>query len=469
MSESRPESTEPVADQSAISAKRKQSIIRYLKLAFFTKIPSSLMPLVVVPMASHVFGREYDAFTALVTILGIFNILNFGLGPAAGVEFSPFAEKPNAEKESRLFASTFVSYLGSSLVMSLIVLLLVFGVGAERIFGPNLSDQVPLLNRGMLILAVAMIVLGLGAVVSNAYWGFMQDYKNSQANIVAQILMVGLTFAAVAVFRSPLMFVAAYAMTGSLISCLHGIRLFKFDRKELRFDLRLANLNVAWRLFTANSLQSISSVGYLLSRMAPILLLSWTAPSATAIGRAGTFNVWHQPVTGLLSVFAASAIPAISAAISSQDTNWAKRAVKKFAKFLTLGFVLIFIGSITLGPTVSRLLFSERYSMNMVEFTLLALCAASTTVLGFANSVCLTLKRYRDNAIAGVVQGVLGFSLAAVMMPKFGLAGYAAPMAIAEFTAAGILILVIRREFKLISQTVPVAAEPSGSTESPHS
>ncbi len=465
MSESHSESPELRPDQSTINAARKQSIIRYLKLAFFTKIPSSLMPLLVVPLASHLFGRQYDAFTALITLLGIFNILNFGLGPAAGVEFSPYAENPNPEKESSLFASTFVSYLGSSLLTTLIILGLAQFVGAPRIFGPNLEDQSVLLTQGLQILALSMVVAGLGAVVSNAYWGYMQDYKNNQANIVSQTLLVLLCFIAVAVFRAPLLYVAAFSMTTGIVYMLHSIRLFKFDRKDLRFDLKLFQPKVASRLFVSNSLQSIGSIGYLLSRMAPILLLSWTAPSATAIGQAGTFNVWHQPVTGLLSVFAASAIPAISAAISSQDINWAKRAVKKFAKFLTLGFVIVFIGSVTLGPTVSRMLFSERYSMDVVEFTLLALCAASTTVLGFANSVCLTLKRYRDNAVAGLVQGVLGFSLAALMMPKFGLAGYAAPMAIAEFTAAGILILVIRREFTSISRTVPVAAEPSENIE----
>ncbi|MFM9874725.1 MAG: lipopolysaccharide biosynthesis protein [Fimbriimonadaceae bacterium] len=438
--------------QLAVEANRKASIIKFLRTAVWSKLPASVMLLVVLPKASEQFGVQFDAFQALTAILTLFNTVNLGIGPSAGIAFSKFAENPDPPAENKLLTSAIMSYAGSSLLTVLLIFLSLIYPSVGGLFGPSLISESALLTTGMLILALTVVVIAPQNIVMNTYWGTLQDYKNSQANIIGQFILVAVGIFSVFVLKSPLAFLAAFGMTLPIVHCFHGLRLFLKDRPTLRPTFKKIDWQESWQLFKDNALQSIGSLGFVLSRSVPVILIGTITGKSVEIGRAGIFLAWHGPISSLMGILVLSATPAIAAAVQSGDIAWAKKAIKKMAKILTIASVVAAVLVILIGPPISQMLFKDNYSMNHAEFAMVVAGAISTTFVVFANQMSMALKSFKENCIAGLIHGFMGLAIAVLLIPSLGLLGFAIGMVVGELTGGYFLTRLVQQYFRKQSQ-----------------
>lgn len=435
--------------QLAVEANRKASIIKFLRTAVWSKLPASLMLLVVLPKAREQFGTDgYAAFQALTATLTLFNTVNLGIGPAAGIAFSKFAENPNHSEENRLITSSIINSGLSSLITILLILGSLIYPGVNVLFGASLASQAPMLTGGIFVLAATVFAIFPQNVVMTTYWGFLQDFKNSQANIIGQFVLVSLCLSAVFLLNSPLLFLAAFGMTVPLIHCFHGLRLFLKDRPTLRPNFKAIDWRESLQLLKENSLQSVGGLGFVLSRSVPVVLIGSITGKSADIGRAGTFLAWHGPISSLMGILVLSATPAIAASIQSGDLHWAKRAIKKMAKILTIVSIVAAISIVTLGPPLSHFLFKNELAMNHFEFAMVVAGAISTTFVVFANQMSMALKSFKENCIAGLLHGFMGLAVAVLLIPSLGLLGFAIGMVAGELTGGYFLTRLVQQYFR---------------------
>lgn len=434
--------------QLAVEANRKASIVKFLRTAIWSKLPASVMLLVVLPKAAEQFGKQFDAFNALVAILTLFNTVNLGIGPAAGIEFSKYAENPDPPAENRLMTSAIISYAGSSILTAILILLSLIYPGVGGLFGPTLASEAALLLSGMFVLATTVIIIAPQNIVMNTYWGTLQDYKNSQANIVGQFILVFTGVFSVFVLKSPLAFLASYGMTVPVVHCFHGLRLFLKDRQTLRPHFKQIDWKQSWHLFKSNALQSIGGLGFVLSRSVPVILIGTITGKSVEIGRAGIFLAWHGPISSLMGILVLSTTPAIAAAVQSGDFPWAKKAIRRMAKILSIASITAAVLVISLGPPISSFLFKNNYAMNHMEFAFVVAAAISTTFIVFANQMSLALQSFKQNCIAGMIHGVTGLAVSVLLIPSLGLTGFAIGIVIGELSGGLFLTRVIQKYFR---------------------
>jgi O-antigen/teichoic acid export membrane protein len=435
--------------QLAVEANRKASIVKFLRTAIWSKLPASVMLLVVLPKAAEQFGTDkFAAFLALTAILTLFNTVNLGIGPAAGIAFSKYAESPHPEEENRLITSSILNSGLSSVITMLLILGSLIYPGVKVLFGPTLASQSAMLTGGVVILAMIVLVIAPQNVIMTTYWGTLQDYKNSQANIVGQFILVTCCTSAVFIFKSPLAFLAMYGMSVPLVHVFHGLRLFLKDRPTLRPNFKAIDWKETWQLFKENTLQSIGGLGFVLSRSVPVVIIGTITGKAVDIGRAGLFLTWHGPISSIMGLLVLSATPAIAAAIQSGDLPWAKRAIKKMAKVLSIVSVVAAILIISIGPPLSHYLFKDALAMNHAEFAMVVAGAISTTFVVFANQMSMALKSFKENCIAGLLHGFMGLAVAVLLIPSLGLLGFAIGMVAGELTGGYFLTRLVQQFFR---------------------
>jgi O-antigen/teichoic acid export membrane protein len=437
--------TEPTPTPSIDTSNRRTSIIKYLKTAVWSKLPASLVLLVITPYATHQFGSQYDAFAALTALLT--TIVTFGVGPAAAIEFSKYAENPDQPAENRLLASSIIGTLIVSLAMSVIVFGLMIYPGVGVIFGESLAPQKTLLTQGMILVGIGIFAVAAHYIILNIYWGHLEEYKNSQANIVGQFILVVGCLVAIGVFKSPILFLAIYSLTAPITHLIHGYRLFAIDYPQLRPNFHQIDRDMVKHLIKANFLQSISGLGYVLSRQVPIIAIGTITGSASNIGRSAIFMSWHGPTSNILGLIVASVAGAISASIQSEDYDWTKRTIKKVAKVLLLATALMTALAVLLGPLISQTLFPKHYAMNGLEFALVCLAAASTSILVFSNQVSTAQRGFLQNSIAGIIQGIVGLSLALLLIPSLGAVGFLVGIIGGEISGSIFLVQRVRQFF----------------------
>jgi O-antigen/teichoic acid export membrane protein len=438
------EESNPELTQADHRANRKASVLKTIKTSIWTKFPSVIILLVVLPLATREFGPTFNAFAAILALLSTFQTFNLGVGPAAAMELSKFAESPNEELEKRVIGQAFVAYLSSSVATALIFAITYFALGQNKIYGESIQDQDAILQSGTILIGLGILLNGPTAFCLQLYTGYLQEHKNAQANILVQTISLLGTLLAVTVFNSPLMFLAAQTFPHPIINILHSIRFFRNVRPKLQPVFDNKTLNGAFSFFKKNLLFSIGTMGALATRSFPIILIGFYNPNADQIGTANIFINWLNPLVNLMTLFTISLSPAIATAITNNDSDWVRRILNKLAKGASVALLFAVPLAFVLGPMINDVLFPERYALTNIQFALLAIAAMTSASLGLAFSTSAAQRAYRRNASAGLIQAFVGIAVAVAAIPSLGITGLALAIISSEITAIVFLTKSIR-------------------------
>lgn len=446
------EESNPELTQADHRANRKASVLKTIKTSVWTKFPSVIILLVVLPLATREFGATFNAFAAILALLSTFQTFNLGVGPAAAMELSKFAESPNEEQECLTIGQAFLAYIFSSVLTALIFIGAYFLLGQNSIYGRSLQDQQAMLTLGTVLIAVGILLNGPSSLAQQLNTGYLQEHKNAQANILIQSAVLIVSIFAVTVLKSPAIYLFTVALTHPTITVLHSLRFFLIDRPHIRPRINKASISHSLRFLSNNCLFSIGTMGTLTTRALPVLLIGFYSASSNNIGTASLFISWLNPILNILTLVTVSLAPAIATAITNHDLAWAKRILQKLAKYVLVALSLGIPAAFLVGPLLHKALFPSQYSLTSLHFALLLLAATTSSILGLAFSTSAACKGYRLNAKAGVVQAVVGTLTAVVLLPQLGITGMALAIIFSELVAIAILARGIQVNFRSTPQ-----------------
>jgi O-antigen/teichoic acid export membrane protein len=438
------EESNPELTQADHRANRKASVLKTIRTSVWTKFPSVIILLVVLPLATREFGPTFNAFAAILALLSTFQTFNLGVGPAAAMELSKFAESPNEEKECLTIGQSALAYVLSSVLTAVIFIGAYFIFGQNSMYGNSLQDQQAMLTLGTVLIAVGILLNGPSSLAQQLNTGYLQEHKNAQANIVIQSAVLIISIFAVTVLKSPAIYLFTVALTHPTVTVIHSLRFFLIDKPHIRPRLNKASLSNSVRLLLNNCLFSIGTMGTLTTRALPVLLIGFYSASSNNIGTASLFISWLNPILNILTLVTVSLTPAIATAITNHDFDWAKKILQKLAKYVTLTLAVGIPLAYFVGPIVHRALFPSQYSLTSLHFALLLLAATTSAILGLAFSTSAATKRYKQNAQAGIIQAVVGTSVAIVLLPNLGITGMALAIIMSETVALIYLAANIR-------------------------
>ncbi len=364
------------------------------------------------------------------------------------MELSKFAESPNEEEESLVIGQSILAYFLSSVLTALIFIGAYYLFGQNLIYGHTLQDQAAMLTLGTVLITVGILLNGPSSLAQQLNTGYLQEHKNAQANIFIQSAVLIVSIFAVTILKSPAIYLFTVALTHPTITVLHSLRFFLIDKPSIKPRLNRASFSNSLRFFTRNCLFSIGTMGTLTTRALPVLLIGFYSASSNNIGTASLFISWLNPILNLLTLVTVSLTPAIATAITNHDIEWAQRILKKLAKYVLFALSVGIPAAFLVGPILHRALFPSQYSLTSLHFALLLLAATTSSVLGLAFSTSAACKGYRHNAIAGVVQAVVGTLTAIVLLPQLGITGMALAIILSEVVAIAILAKGIQTNFQ---------------------
>ncbi|ARU41730.1 hypothetical protein CCB80_11495 [Armatimonadetes bacterium Uphvl-Ar1] len=446
------EESNPELTQADHRANRKASVLKTIKTSVWTKFPSVIILLVVLPLATREFGPTFNAFAAILALLSTFQTFNLGVGPAAAMELSRFTESPNEDQECLTIGQAFLAYIFSSVLTALIFIGAYFLLGQNSIYGRSLQDQQAMLTLGTVLIAVGILLNGPSSLAQQLNTGYLQEHKNAQANILIQSAVLIVSIFAVTVLKSPAIYLFTVALTHPTITVLHSLRFFLIDKPHIRPRLNKVSLSNSVRLLLNNCLFSIGTMGTLTTRALPVLLIGFYSASSNNIGTASLFISWLNPILNILTLVTVSLTPAIATAITNHDLAWAKRILQKLAKYVLVALSIGIPAALLVGPLLHKALFPSQYSLTSLHFALLLLAATTSSILGLSFSTSAACKEYRLNAKAGVVQAIVGTLTAIVLLPQLGITGMALAIIFSELVAIAILARGIQANFRSTPQ-----------------
>ncbi|MBA4291547.1 hypothetical protein C0431_01110 [bacterium] len=439
------EESNPELTQADHRANRKASVLKTIKTSIWTKFPSVIILLVVLPLATREFGPTFNAFAAILALLSTFQTFNLGVGPAAAMELSKFAESPNEEEESLVIGQSILAYFLSSVLTALIFIGAYYLFGQNLIYGHTLQDQAAMLTLGTVLITVGILLNGPSSLAQQLNTGYLQEHKNAQANIFIQSAVLIVSIFAVTILKSPAIYLFTVALTHPTITVLHSLRFFLIDKPRIKPRLNKASLSNSLILLMNNCLFSIGTMGTLTTRALPVLLIGFYSASSNNIGTASLFISWLNPIINIMTLVTVSLTPAIATAITNHDFDWARRILQKLAKYVTLTLAVGIPLAYFIGPKVHRALFPSQYTLTSLHFALLLLAATTSAILGLAFSTSAASKRYKQNAQAGIIQAVVGTSVAIALLPTLGITGMALAIIMSEAVALIYLAANIRK------------------------
>ena len=424
---------------------RRDSIKRFLGASLISKLVSLAVPFVVAPLAIRVLGELYAAHVALFGMASILTTANLGVGPALSFKITKYAAKSNPEEESKWFSSGLMANLLTGSLLSLIVLLAAFFLDPVMIYGGALKDFRSALTSGTIYLAAFCLFYGASNAIANMFIGYLQEYR--------VIFSITLSQAFIILATAPLLHAYPYVLTYLILTSASaiifqvgaGVVLVKKWKPHLQVAYKLVEFARVKKLLVENTLQSFSGLGYIISRQVTLLMLSAMSLSHIAVGIAGTLTVLHGPYSGLLTMFASAVLPTLSNARDEKDAGWIWRTTRRLLLILPAIVIVATVVLYFFGPMATKFLYQE-YALDATESVLLGLMGASTGLLVICNAYSQAFGKFALNGFSGIVHAGIGLLGGFLLMPTYGVKGYAVAWIVAETTAAIVIAAVARKQ-----------------------
>jgi len=382
-----------------------------IKLSIFASIVSKVfgvfLPLVTLPLAAYHLGKSYDAFMVLVNLGGLFSAINLGIGPAAVYKIAKYATAKNEDQERTLLASSFVSAMGSSLIVASIVILIGVFAPIELIFGKSFTPFEQVLRPGVFFLAFIVIMYALQGTAVNMYTGYMEVHKIRYTMAAGYLLSAIL--APIIIITTKSMFWTFVVIMGipAVLPLTLIFRLLRVDRPYLNGSWKWFSKSESFSIFKGNMLQSVSDFGLMASRQLPVVAIGFIGISTLGAGQAGTFIVWIQTIITVFYMVLGAITPAISHAFQAKDWKWIDMTNRKLWYGISLAGVIGTFLAMGIGPLLLNKLYAARFEVTSIDCLFLALALLSNIFMSWFAALCTSIGMFRQNSVGGIIQGVV--------------------------------------------------------------
>lgn len=413
----------PDNDQSISHAKRAKSV----KLAVIVSVASKLFGFVIqfaaIPFAAAALGHGFQIYSLLANLGNIIGIANIGSGPGIAMKLTEFAVNGNESEERKWFTSGLITTAGSTAFIFLIALLVGLMVPMPTLFGETVVGSESSMRTGFLLMAVLATLQNTLVYFTNAYAGYLEDYKSKTVMMAGYALSIPAVFLvcryspsavglAMAIFGIPILaqFYLVYTLWGK-------------DRPYLRFDVQDWIRERGVKIFKLNVLYTLNAVGSVLAKGGSVIFLSKFGPHQDTAGTANTLMQWYILAVSVYIMIAGSCWPSFSNAKKHKDWDWIARGLKRLTLALTGAGLLggLIVGF--LGVPVADLLYKGKEVF--VTPQLAWLCGVVVFLAAFEVAgmfLLMAFDKMRQAAYAGLMQGAI-MLLGIGWMKQYGLPG----------------------------------------------
>lgn len=318
--------TSPVAD-----ANVHRSLRRNIGAAMVARIASMATSMLIVPLSVGALTEaEYGVLSSLVSISIILGLADLGVANSLLTRLSIAEASRDDARFAREASSAWAMTLFAAAIAVLVCFVIAAAGGTPTIFGATKSGTLPAGTTSAMLIVIAVVALRNPlSVVQIARRAQLQGWFNAAIDIASSALRLVCVYFATQV-RGSLTWIVAAAFLPWLV-----LDLLNFLSYRRRFPLRSPNLRRASRE-TARSMVRPASLFLLLQITTALAYSTGSLVVGHVVGleQVQQFSVPNQMALAAISVLTAATgqlWPAISQALATEQTAWARRLVRQSA------------------------------------------------------------------------------------------------------------------------------------------
>lgn len=353
-----------------------------------SKVASTLVQLVLMPIAAAALGSGgFALYVMLTAAAGWLSMTNLGLGPTLSVRIAQNETSGSPQHEQALFSSIFWVSVVLSCAVAISTIMCIFMLPVHNLFGAGFVDSAQTIAFGLLVLTLAYILQSTLAIYEAAQAGRQRQYTTNIATALSAPATMAAVYFTAKWMPNPVALLVAGLLPTLITRTAHAwwiaSRRSSFVPRWAGFDAGLAK-----SVMVSGAFYSLAgSAGNFISHGLPTMLVGRVLDTAQTGSFAATLTLVTL-LSGVTSMMASPAIPAIANSHAEHDSHWVHQAYWKLVTWsavfsagtaLALGFLgdVIFAWWLrgTVAPSQELLLFAGLYfilsSIEVVHFSVL--------------------------------------------------------------------------------------------------
>jgi O-antigen/teichoic acid export membrane protein len=337
-----------------------------MKLAVVTSIISKVMTVIVqviaTPVAINALGVEqYGVFVTLTAVLAWMSIANAGLVPGLTRGIAISVASDDRASQERYLSSAFFLISGIASVLLALLVIVLWGLPVESLFGNRYADYTGEIRRGLLWLGLIFILRLTLSVVEAARQGYQEQYINNLSMVGGNALSMVLLFTVAYYWPTIVGMTVAIYGTIVLAQLLNGVHLVGFSRSFLVPRFRHFDFVSSKILLSTGSAFFIVQMSSFVGQELIVLLVGRDLGPESA----GTVAVMLRLLIlcgGVVAMVTLPLWPAITDAVARGNIDWVRSTYKKLTLFsvfysVSIGVMIAIFGNtivhLWIGPEVS--------------------------------------------------------------------------------------------------------------------
>lgn len=409
---------------------RNRSIRNAISTSLVSKATSAVLQFGSMPLAARVLGREeFGIFATISMSLFAVNLLQLGVGPAAGKGISEAAASSDRLRESRIYLAGTVLVLVLGLLAVALIGLVLAVVPIPVLFGAGYASWSEMMLPALLLSSVLVAGEFLAGFQDRVREGYMEasvaNAFAAGANLLCALsVMVGMAFKPTVLILLVSLFVPN--ILARLLSAVFLIR----KRPYL----------LAWRGGPDRRLmEELIRDGLSFSATRTVVFLVEYNLCALLVGRLlgpGQVAIFHVLMSlntafaGLLIMIGTPMWAAMVDAKARGDLRWMAASTRNFYRFLVSCIVPATAGLIALGPWILVKWYGPEFATNRLLFAAFSLLLLARGWREVNHFLCVGLGKLQDTVgpvlaglALGVALGLAGLHLMGLWALLAGLAG----------------------------------------------
>jgi O-antigen/teichoic acid export membrane protein len=379
--------------------------------------------LVTVPIALDYLGAErYGMWMTISSLLALLSFTDLGIGNGLMNAVAEANGRDDKGAASRYISSAYVMLTALAAVLGLAFALIYGLVPWDRVFGVHSPQAVADAGPALAAFAACFLLAMPLSIVQQVRRGYQEGYVSSL--FLALGSFIGLVLVLTAIFaRAPLpILVLSMAGPPIVVSVVHSIELFAFERRDLRPRLSLVDSAAAGQVLRVGIFFLVLQVAMALGYWSNSII------AAQIVGAAKVSEYYVATKLFLIPTMAGTMLlaplwPAYREAITRGDAPWVRATLRRSFALIAFGVVPMAAALMVAGPVLIELWVGSAVAPSM---SLIAACGLWSILSGWWVAISMFLngaQLIRFQLVMAVIMTAVNLPLSIWLTFTIGVAG----------------------------------------------
>ena len=332
---------------------RKRRIALTALTSMILKVLSMIIPLITVKITlSYLTTEIYGLWSAITTFFALFAFSDLGLGNGLQTKLSQASGTDDTELCRKVISNTYSILIAISFLLLIVFLGIFPFVDWAALMNAQSNETIMLASSIVFIIVIPKILSIPVAIISRTQNALQEGYRSNTWSIIGYLFnLIGIVLIA-KLDLGKLTLLTYNSFLTVFVAALNMFVYFNFQRKELKFSIKLFDYKLAKELLGLGILFSALSILTTLGLTVDTFIVARTINLTDAASYSIIYRV-SLLFSAVVSIFSMPLWGANGEAIARGDVIWVKNNTKRMS--LTLGFIAIAIS--ILGLSLSKFIF----------------------------------------------------------------------------------------------------------------